>query len=45
MPASIEKADSIIVLENGSVAEVGNHDELMARRGLYFYLSSQQSAV
>ncbi len=32
----------IVVLEQGRVAEMGNHDELMARRGLYFYLTSQQ---
>ncbi len=40
--STIREADSIVVLERGKVAEVGNHDELMARRGLYFYLSSQQ---
>jgi ATP-binding cassette subfamily B protein len=40
--STIREADSILVLEKGRVAEVGNHDELMARRGLYFYLSSQQ---
>ena len=39
---TIRDADQIVVLEKGRVAEVGNHDELMARRGLYFYLSSQQ---
>lgn len=43
--STIRDADSIIVLENGNVAETGTHDELMARRGLYFYLTSQQSAV
>src|SRR5213594_4270665 len=40
--STIREADSIVVLERGKVAEIGNHDELMARRGLYFYLSSQQ---
>jgi ATP-binding cassette subfamily B protein len=40
--STIREADSIVVLERGSVAEVGNHDQLMAQRGLYFYLSSQQ---
>ncbi|HTL17350.1 MAG TPA: peptidase domain-containing ABC transporter, partial [Patescibacteria group bacterium] len=42
--STIREADSILVLERGKVAELGNHDELMARRGLYFYLSSQQLA-
>jgi ABC-type multidrug transport system fused ATPase/permease subunit len=27
------------------IAEVGNHDQLMAQRGLYFYLSSQQLGI
>jgi len=40
--STIREADSILVLERGKVAEIGTHDELMARRGLYFYLSSQQ---
>src|SRR5437762_12031412 len=29
--STIREADSIIVLEKGSVAEIGSHDELMAR--------------
>jgi spermidine/putrescine transport system ATP-binding protein len=40
--STIRDADSIIVMERGRVAEMGNHDQLMAQRGLYFYLSSQQ---
>ncbi len=40
--STIREADSILVLERGKMAEMGTHDELMARRGLYFYLSSQQ---
>jgi len=40
--STIRDADTIVVLEKGSVAETGTHDELMAKRGLYFYLSSQQ---
>jgi ATP-binding cassette subfamily B protein len=43
--STIRDADSILVLEKGKVAEVGSHDELMARRGLYFYLSSQQLGI
>ena len=43
--STIREADSIVVLEKGMVAEAGNHDELMAQRGLYFYLSSQQLGI
>jgi ATP-binding cassette subfamily B protein len=40
--STIRDADAIVVMEQGEVAEIGTHDELMARRGLYFHLSSQQ---
>jgi HlyB family type I secretion system ABC transporter len=43
--STIRNADMIIVLEKGKLAEIGSHDELMAKRGLYFYLSSQQMGV
>jgi HlyB family type I secretion system ABC transporter len=43
--STIREADLIVVLERGRVAETGTHDELMARRGLYFYLISQQMGL
>jgi ABC-type multidrug transport system fused ATPase/permease subunit len=43
--STIREADTIVVLEKGSVAEIGTHDELMNQRGLYYYLSSQQLGV
>ena len=43
--STIREAHSIVVLEQGSIAEIGTHDQLMAQRGLYYYLSSQQLGV
>ena len=40
--SNIRDADIIVGLERRKLAEVGTHDEMMARRGLYFYFSSQQ---
>ena len=40
--STIRNADLIVVLEKGQIAEHGSHEELMVRRGLYFYLCSQQ---
>ena len=40
--STIRKADCIVVLVNGAIAEVGSHDELLARRGEYSKLHSLQ---
>ena len=40
--STIREADSILVLEKGSVAEIGNHKELMAKKGMYFTLFQKQ---
>jgi len=40
--STIRDADLILVMEKGQIVERGTHDELMACRGLYFYLCSQQ---
>ena len=43
--STVRESHTIVVLEKGSVAEVGNHEELMEQRGLYYYLSSQQMGI
>ena len=40
--STVRDADLILVLERGRLVEHGTHDDLMARQGLYYYLSSQQ---
>jgi ATP-binding cassette subfamily B protein len=42
--ATIRGADRIIVLQNGEVLESGNHDQLMAKQGLYSRLYSMNYA-
>lgn len=38
---SLQQFDKIIIMENGGIAEIGNHDELMARNGLYTAMIEQ----
>lgn len=40
--STVRNADQIIVLDDKRVAEVGTHDQLMARRGLYWNLNQVQ---
>jgi ATP-binding cassette subfamily B protein len=42
--ATIRGADRIIVLQNGELLESGNHDQLMAREGLYSKLYTMNYA-
>jgi ATP-binding cassette subfamily B protein len=40
--STIMRADKILVLYDGAVVEEGRHDELVARRGMYFELVQKQ---
>lgn len=42
---TIKKANQILVIENGKIAERGNHDELIAKEGRYFDLFTYQSRI
>lgn len=40
---SVRMADEIVVLKNGTLIEQGTHEELVARKGEYFYLFTLQA--
>ncbi len=40
--STIKNADIIIVLDKGDVVEVGNHNELLAKKGFYYNLYNSQ---
>ena len=41
--STVRRADTIILIENGRVAEVGNHNELISRHGMYWRMIESQS--
>ena len=43
--STIQKADQILVIENGRIAEQGKHDELLALKGRYHDLYTYQSRI
>ena len=42
--STIQHADNILVLDHGDVVEQGNHEELMAAKGMYYKLYASQFA-
>ena len=40
--STIKRADRILVIENGSITEMGSHSELLRQRGHYYRLYTQQ---
>ncbi|KYG80645.1 subfamily B ATP-binding cassette protein MsbA [Roseivirga ehrenbergii] len=43
--STIRKADQILVIENGEIAERGTHDELIVKEGRYFQLYTYQARI
>ncbi|MBU2527386.1 MAG: ABC transporter ATP-binding protein/permease [Bacteroidetes bacterium] len=43
--STIRKADQILVIENGRIAEQGTHDELIALEGRYYHLFTYQARI
>ena len=43
--STIRRADLIVMLHEGAIAEVGSHDELIERRGRYYALYRQQESA
>ena len=41
--SSVRKADKIYVLDEGSVQEIGSHEELMKKKGRYYRLFEEQA--
>jgi len=43
--STIRQADQILVIENGRIAEQGNHTELIAKEGRYYELHTYQARI
>jgi ABC-type multidrug transport system fused ATPase/permease subunit len=43
--STVRKAHRIVVLDKGKIAEIGNHEELMRKRGIYYNLYSLQRGI
>ncbi len=43
--STVRNADKIVVLDKGHIAEIGNHEELMKKKGIYYNLYTLQKGL
>ncbi len=43
--STVRNADKIVVLDKGKIAELGNHEELMKKKGIYYNLYTLQKGL
>jgi ATP-binding cassette subfamily B protein len=43
--STIQSVDKIIFLNNGEIAEIGSHEELMSKKGFYYRYYSLQMGL
>ena len=43
--STVRNADKIVVLDKGRIAELGNHEELMKKKGIYYNLYTLQKGL
>ncbi len=43
--STVITADCIVVVTNGKIAEMGNHSELLAQKGIYYQLYQHQQLI
>ena len=43
--STVRHCDKIIVMDKGQVVEEGTHEELLERKGMYYYLQEQQAEL